>query len=112
MTKEELKKISQQELTKARAQVGAKRTKIVPTAKQWEAIQAGAISNNILENLLKYSDPDVIRKLATPRATSKLSPSKIARAKSLAQSGKTTSQIAESLGVSSSTISEILNGTY
>lgn len=109
MTKEELKKISQQELTKARAQVGAKRTKIIPTTKQWEAIQAGAISNNILENLLKYSDPDVIRKLATPRASSSLSASKIARIKSMANSGRTTSEIAEALGISSSTVSEYLN---
>lgn len=109
MTKEELKKVSQQEITKARYQVGARRIKIIPTQRQWEAIQAGAISNNILEKILLYSDQEAIRKLATPRASSKLSTSKVARIKAMANSGHTISEIAEALGVSNSTVNSYLN---
>lgn len=109
MTKEELKKISQQELTKARFKVGAKRVSIIPTLRQWEAIQAGAISNNVLESILRYSDQEAIRKLATPKASSSLSVNKIARIKALANSGRTTSEIAQALGISVSTVSSYLN---
>ena len=109
LTKEELRKISQQELTKARFQVGAKRTEIRPTAKQWEAIQAGAISNNTLEKILRYSNEEVLRKLATPRESSVLSTGKVARLRSMANSGYTTSEIADALGVSVTTVRNYLN---
>lgn len=109
MTKEELKKISQQELTRARVEVGAKRSKIKLTDRQWEAIQAGAISNNTLEKVLMFSDQDVLRKLATPRKTSTLSAGKIARLKSMANSGYTAKEIADALGVSVSTVHSHMN---
>ena len=44
MTKAEVKKASQQALAQARSSVGAKRSNIEITDKEWEAIQAGAIS--------------------------------------------------------------------
>lgn len=111
MTKEELKKISQQELTKARFKVGAKRLKIIPTSKQWEAIQAGAISNNVLEKILRYSDQDTLKKLATPKGSStKLAPGKIARLRSMAKSGFTPSEIADAIGISISTVYSYVQG--
>ena len=109
MSKEELKKISQQELIKARVEVGAKRSKIKLTDRQWEAIQAGAISNNTLEKILMFSDQDVLRKLAMPKQTNTLSPGKIARLKAMANSGHTTSEIAEALGISVSSVYSYLN---
>lgn len=42
-----LKKVSQQALVRARNEVGAKRTPIKMTDREWEAIQAGAISENV-----------------------------------------------------------------
>ena len=110
MTKAEEKKASQQALTSSRLKVGAKRSPIDITDREWEAIQAGAITENQLSKILNNTDIDKIRQRATPRATSQLSAGKINLMSSLAASGYTTSQIAERLGVSSSTVTKYLNG--
>ena len=109
MSKAEIKKASQQALTSARASVGAKRTPVQITDKEWEAIQAGAISENKLLQILNNTDIDEVRKRATPRTTNTLSQAKINRIATLRASGYSTSEIAEALGVSSSTVSKYLN---
>lgn len=110
MTKAEEKKASQQALTASRLKVGAQRNPIEITDREWEAIQAGAISENQLSKILNNADIDSIRQRATPRATTQLSQSKISLISSLKASGYTTSQIADRLGISSSTVSKYLNG--
>lgn len=110
MTKSEIKKISQQALVEARIKVGAdgKGTKIKISEREWEAIQAGAISENQLSQILRYSDADEIRKYATPRTTTSLSDAKIAKISSMNNSGYTIREIAKSLGVSEGTVSKYL----
>jgi hypothetical protein len=111
LTKEDLKKIKNRELNNARASVGAgsKDKKIVITDKEWEAIQAGAISDNRLTQLLRYSDKTVLRQKATPRSANQLSDAQIRRVKNLAASGYTYAEIAEKMGKSTSTINKYLN---
>lgn len=108
LTKEEKKKISQRALISARTKVGAKRHPIDITDKEWEAIQAGAISDNKLTRILKYADIDILRQRATPKTTTQLSPAKIARIKSYANSGYSNADIAKQLGISASTVSKYL----
>ena len=110
MTKAEVKKASQQALAQARSSVGAKRSNIEITDKEWEAIQAGAISENKLTQILNNTNTDTIRQRATPRASTALSTAKQNRIAALSASGYSTSEIAEALGVSSSTVSKYLNG--
>jgi hypothetical protein len=110
MTKAEIKKASQQALTKARNSVGAKRTSIEITDREWEAIQAGAISEHKLLQILNNTDSDSIRKRATPRSTTALSTSEQNRIKALYASGYTTDEIASAIGKSSSTVSKYLRG--
>lgn len=105
----ELKKIKQQILVQARTEAGAHRTPIDITPKEWEAIQSGAISDHKLQQIIKYVDDDKLKQLATPHPTTVLSAAKIANIKSMAATGYTTSQIAEALGVSTSTVSNYLN---
>lgn len=107
--KKMLKKVSQQAIVAARQQVGAKRHPITISDKEWEAIQAGAISDNVLSQILESADIDNLRQRATPRASNELSSSKIALIKARAASGYTNAQIAESLGISASTVSKYLN---
>ena len=109
MTKGEIKKASQQALTQARINVGAKREPIKITDREWEAIQAGAISENKLTQIINNVDMDDLRQRATPRATTALSTAKINKISSMNASGYTTSEIAEALGISSSTVSKYLN---
>lgn len=110
ITKEEEKKLRQQELTRAREQVGAKRNNIKITDREWEAIQAGAIGETVLKNIMDNSDLDVLRERATPRNTKTLTPAQISRINSMQKNGLTIQQIANALGVSTSTISRQLRG--
>lgn len=109
MTKGEIKKANQQALTAARNSVGAKREPILITDREWEAIQAGAISENRLTQIINNVDTDKLRQRATPRATTTLSSAKVNKIASMNASGYTTAEIAEALGVSASTVSKYLN---
>lgn len=109
MTKGEIKKANQQALTAARNSVGAKREPILITDREWEAIQAGAISENRLTQIINNVDTDKLRQRATPRATTTLSSAKVNKISSMNASGYTTAEIAEALGVSASTVSKYLN---
>ena len=108
MTKAELKKAKQTALTNARLKVGAERKPIEITDKEWEAIQAGAISENKLSQIINHTDTDKLRERATPRAKTTLSTAKINRISAMKASGYTTAQIAKALGISSSTVTKYL----
>lgn len=110
MTSSEIKKANQQALSSARASVGAKRNSIEITDREWEAIQAGAISENKLTQILNNTNIDTLRQMATPRATTSLSTAKVNRISAMSNSGYSTSEIADALGVSTSTVSKYLNG--
>lgn len=73
MTRSEIKKASQQALTAARTTVGASRETISISDREWEAIQAGAISENRLTQIINNVDIDTLRQRATPRSTTVLS---------------------------------------
>lgn len=108
LSKSEIKKISQQALSASRLKVGAKRQLIDITDREWEAIQSGAVSENVLTQILNHTDIDKIRERATPKQRKTLSESKISKIKAMRSSGYTTLEIAEAVGVSSSTIAKYL----
>lgn len=108
MTKSEIKKANQQALTAARNSVGAKREPIKITDHEWEAIQAGAISENKLRQIVNNVNIDDLRQRATPRATTALSTAKVNKISSMKASGYTVAEIAKALGVSTSTVSKYL----
>lgn len=107
------KKAAQKAVSKYRAQVGAvKRSdrNIEITDREWEAIQAGAISEHKLKQILDNADVDSLRQRATPRATTTLSQGKISKIKAMNASSYTIEEIASSIGVSPSTVSKYLKG--
>lgn len=110
MDRDELKKVKSQALAKARAQTGANKHRVDITDREWEAIQAGAISSNKLSDILKNTDTDKIRKLATPKATNTLNSAQQNRIKNLSASGATIEQIASALGVSTTTVVKYMKG--
>lgn len=105
----DVKKIKGQALNEARARTGAGKQRVNITQDEWDAIQAGAISNNRLTQILNNADLDQVKKLASPRSSSVMSPAVAARARAMAASGYTQAEIAEALGVSPSTISDALS---
>ena len=110
LTKAEIKKIGQQALTKARNQVGAKRPNFEITESEWEAIQAGAITDSKLSAIIKYVSTDTLKQLATPRVTNSLSAAKKNRIKAMEISGHTSAEIAEALGISKTAVNNVLRG--
>ena len=108
MTNAEIKKAGQQALTSARVKVGAKREPIKLTDKEWEAIQAGAISENKLKQIINNVNIDELRQRAKPRTTTSLSSAKISKISSMNASGYSIAEIAHALGVSTSTVSKYL----
>lgn len=109
MDEAEEKKLKYQALEEARIRTGAKKEMIEITPKEWEAIQAGAITNNRLTDILKNSDLEQIRALATPRATVTMTPTKVSRARAMEASGYTQADIADALGVSLGVLKGELN---
>ena len=109
MTKKEKKKAGQQALDKMRMKVGAKKEPVKITEQEWEAIQAGAISPSKLKTIINNADLDTLRQMAMPRSTKQLSQSKINHIATLKASGYTNAQIAQKLGVSTSTVSKYLS---
>lgn len=104
MTSDQKKKLKSQALAEARTKVGAKKVLVDITDREWDAIQNNAISNNMLENILKNANMDQVKKLATPKTQPKLSASKLSRAQSLLNNGYTYAEVAESVGVSITTL--------
>lgn len=110
MDKAEIKKLEHMALEAARERTGAGKKKIIITEAEWEAIQSNAISPSKLRAILDDADLDVVKKLATPKVELKLTSAKQARAMRLLATGATQAQVAESLGVSLSTLKRFLSG--
>lgn len=111
MSEEEKTKLATRLLMKARANVGAERKEIVISDKQWEAIQAGAINPTTLKQIFRFADKTRVRQLATPyRNKNSLSKNQINRMKSMSSKGYTNQEIAELLGISTTTIVKYLSG--
>ena len=108
--KDKQKKLRNDILTESRRIVGAKKQVVNLTDKEWEAIQAGAITPSMTERLVKNADLDRLKELAMPRnAEPLMSKSMITRARNMLRNGVTQADIADALGVSVSTLKRELN---
>jgi hypothetical protein len=99
-------------ITAARAMVGAKKENIEITDREWEAIQANAISTTKLTEILNNTNKDAFKQRATPRKSNsnKLSNAQLATIKAMLNSGLyTNSDIASKFGISTSYVSTIAN---
>lgn len=114
MDKGDVRKESQKAMSKYRQEVGAvsrRDRNIKISDREWEAIQAGAISENKLKRILANADIDELRQRATPRDSKTISSSKANTIKSLSASGKyTIAEIANQVGLSASTVRNYLKG--
>lgn len=110
MDSDDLKKLKGRCLAEARLQTGASKQQIKIEPKEWEAIQAGAISTNKLKSIVHNSDLDVLKQLAMPREMRGVTPAQESRIKVLESRGYTLAEIADAVGVSTSTINNVLQG--
>ena len=108
---DKLSKHAQRYLSDARAKYGANKKSVYVniTDREWEAIKAGAVNSSTLSSIINNTDNDKLRKLATSRNNKQLNNTRKAYIKQLSNRGYALSEIADKLGVSSSTISAVLN---
>ena len=104
--KKEEKRLRQQAIAAARARFGANRqdVRIDITDREWEAIQSGAISNSLLMKVLANTDMDAVKQRAMPYQGQTVTPSMERRIRTMLNSGRTAAEIADSVGVSASTV--------
>lgn len=107
--KDELKKLKNMALRSARSRMGVEKFKFTITDKEWDAIQAGALSATNLEKIFKFCDKDELKQRATPRATVAISDAKRANIKAALARGMSIDKIAENYDVSASTVVNISN---
>lgn len=105
---DQLKRERYKALANARHRMGAEQHPIEITDKEWEAIQAGAISDSRLNEILDKADLDIVKKLATPRTKPTLSSATVARAQRMLSSGYTRADVARLLGVPLGTLDDYL----
>jgi len=110
LTNDQLKKIKAQALEEARTRYGAKKPDIKITDREWLAIQAGAVSPTRLRGILSNTDTARLKERALPRKRTVMTPTKMTRARTMAATGYTPSEIADALGVAVSTVTSALEG--
>lgn len=111
LTSEDIRKLKQNEITKARNRFGAKNQRFGLTEKEWEAIMKGAFSPSYLANsILRYADSDIVKKLATPKETRELTNAEVNKIKGLSANGQSNASIAKYLGISINTVIKYLSG--
>lgn len=106
-------KLANRTLQEARIAAGAKMSgekgrSIKLTDNEWRAINEGAVSSNVVKKMLNYTSDEEIRKFAMPKKENYISPGKKQMMKSMANNGYTLSEIADTLGVSTSTVSNYI----
>jgi hypothetical protein len=104
MDKDTYTKVKYQALEEARRRVGASKHKIAISNDEWDAIQAGAISDSKLSQILTHADMDRVRELATPKTQILMTANMKNRATSMYELGFTRAEVAAQLGVSLSTL--------
>lgn len=109
--KDDMKKVKNRALKTARKRVGAERHEVPISDREWEAIQAGALSDTTLKAIFKRTDQDKLKQRATPRPVREISPSTIANIRAKLSGDASLKSIADQFGVSVSTVSAIQAGT-
>lgn len=105
------KKASSKALDEARIRTGAKKDQIEISPREWEAIQAGAISPSKLKDILDNTDTEKLKELALPREAVVHDPAMRARAAELLRGDQyTQAEVANHLGISVSTLVSLLSG--
>lgn len=106
-------KVTAMALKTARQRLGYDRnaTRIRPTPLQYRAIQEGAVSQSMIDQILESADLDHLKSLAMPKQTHPLTRRQANRISIYRKNGSTVAEIADALGISPARVREYLSGT-
>lgn len=102
-----LKKLKGRTLNEKRLVTGALKQRVHFSDREWEAIQAGAVHDTFLKDLLKNADSKQVKQLSMPRGGTVISPAKRNKIEAMLNRGYSYSDVADMLDISSSTVSNI-----
>ena len=110
-SKDKLSKAKNSSLTTARASVGAskKDVEITLNSKEWEAITSDAVGSTMLNTIINNCNKDNLREYAMPKTPNTISSVKINKVNAMAATGFTIKEIADACGISTSSVSKIIN---
>lgn len=113
MTHKDRAKVTAMALKTARQRLGYDRnaTRIRPTPLQYRAIQEGAVSQSMIDQILESADLDHLKSLAMPKQTQPLTRRQANRISIYRKNGSTVAEIADALGISPARVREYLSGT-
>ena len=106
-----LKKLKGRTLNEKRLVTGAIKNRVKFSDREWEAIQAGAVHDTFLKDLLRNADAKEVKQLAMPRTPRTISPARKARVENMLARGYSQADIADMLDISVGSVQNILKET-
>lgn len=102
-----LKKLKGRTLNEKRSVTGALKQRVKFTDREWEAVQAGAVHDSFLKDLLKNADSKQVKQLSMPRQKTTISATRKARVQKMLNMGYTQADVADMLDISVSSVQTI-----
>lgn len=102
-----LKKLKGRTLNEKRKVTGALKQRVKFEGREWEAIQAGAVHDSFLQDLLKNADSKQVKQLSMPRQSTTVSAARKSRIKQMLGYGYTQADIARMLDVPVSSVQSV-----
>lgn len=103
-----LKKLKGRTLNEKRYVTGANKKRVDFTDREWEAIQAGAVHDTFLKDLLKNADDKSVKERAMPKTRQTISPARKQRVQQMLNLGYTQDDIARMLDISVGSVNNVL----
>lgn len=102
-----LKKLKGRTLNEKRLVTGALKQRVKFTDKEWEAIQAGAVHDSFLKDILRNADSKEVKQRSMPREQRAISPARRTRIQSMLKMGYTQADIADMMDISVSQVQTV-----
>ena len=94
-----LKKLKGRTLNEKRLVTGALKQRVKFTDREWEAVQAGAVHDTFLKDLLRNADSKDVKQRSMPREQRAISPARRTRIESMLSMGYTQADIADMMDI-------------
>lgn len=94
-----LKKLKGRTLNEKRLVTGAVKKRVKFTDREWEAIQAGAVHDSFLKDILKNADSKEVKQRSMPREQRAISPARRTRIESMLSMGYSQSDVADMMDI-------------
>ena len=102
-----LKKLKGRTLNEKRLVTGAQKQRVKFTDKEWEAIQAGAVTDTFLKDILRNADSKEVKQRSMPREKSTISSARRTRIESMLSLGYSQADIADMMDISVSQVQTV-----